>query len=273
VFNFLLLHFKLIVRYTKSSISLKRSIDMIKVFLEKVLFFALALIGILFLITIHEFGHWSFSKIFNVATPVFSIGFGPKLLSTRIADTEFVLAALPLGGYVSIAGLDSMPRTANAKKSQTQAKKLFTSKPYYQKALIILGGILFNILFGFLALALTGSEQTKQALNQLFKTLQQKESGGFIGPIGIITLITQSARIGFKVFLLLLGILSINLAFINLLPIPFLDGGQLLALTLTTMHISTPTSIRDSITSILLLLLILFIIYITVKDIKRLRNY
>lgn len=247
---------------------------MIKVFLEKVLFFALALIGLLFVITVHELGHWSFSKLFNVATPVFSIGFGPKLLSTRIADTEFVLAALPLGGYVSIAGLDSTTRTVKTKNSKANTTRLFTSKPYYQKALIILGGILFNILFGFLALALTRSPQTKQALNQLFQTLKENGSGGhIIGPIGIITLIIQAARMGFSVFLFLLGALSINLAFINLLPIPFLDGGQLLRLTINTYtRLSAPTHIRDSITILLLLLFISFIIYITVKDIRRLLN-
>ena len=52
---------------------------------------------------VHELGHFIAAKLTGVYAPRFSIGFGPSLLKKRIGETEYVLAALPLGGYVRMA--------------------------------------------------------------------------------------------------------------------------------------------------------------------------
>ena len=52
---------------------------------------------------VHELGHFIAAKITGVYAPRFSIGFGPSLLKKRFGETEYVLAALPLGGYVRMA--------------------------------------------------------------------------------------------------------------------------------------------------------------------------
>ena len=52
---------------------------------------------------VHELGHFLAAKLTGVYAPRFSIGFGPALLKKRIGETEYVLAALPLGGYVRMA--------------------------------------------------------------------------------------------------------------------------------------------------------------------------
>jgi len=85
-----------------------------------------------FIIITHEFGHFAFCKLFNVRTPVFSIGFGPRLISYKIGETNFQFALLPLGGYVSINEFD--------------LEQLKDS----QKLLIMLGGIFFNLIFALL---------------------------------------------------------------------------------------------------------------------------
>lgn len=54
-------------------------------------------------IFVHELGHFIAAKLMGVYTPRFSIGFGPSLLKKRYGETEYVLAALPLGGYVRMA--------------------------------------------------------------------------------------------------------------------------------------------------------------------------
>lgn len=118
--------------------------------LGKVIALLWALIGFGTLITVHEFGHFIFCKLFGVHTPIFSVGFGPSLFQRKIGDTEFRLSLLPLGGYCAIAGAgptdleDGHQDTEHLRKDQ-----LFTTKPYWQKTLIILGGILFNILFAY----------------------------------------------------------------------------------------------------------------------------
>jgi regulator of sigma E protease len=113
---------------------------------------AVAIIGIGFLIAFHEFGHFIFCKIFNVKTPSFSIGFGPRIIEKKIGETTFALSAIPLGGYVEIAGSHE-PGQGEQKDAFSKDPRSFAQKPYYQKMLIIAGGILFNLIFAWGALS------------------------------------------------------------------------------------------------------------------------
>ena len=63
------------------------------------------------LIFVHEFGHFLWAKIFGVKVLKFSLGFGPKLAGKQYGETEYVLSAFPLGGYVKMFG-ESPARTA-----------------------------------------------------------------------------------------------------------------------------------------------------------------
>lgn len=121
-------------------------------------FIAAGVAGLGLLITIHELGHFVFCKIFNVKTPSFSIGFGPRVFTKRLWDTDFSLSLIPLGGYVEIEGIgeDSEEKTHPSKYS-------FFKKSYYQKLLIILGGILTNIVFAYVALSFLFLIGMKQA--------------------------------------------------------------------------------------------------------------
>lgn len=111
-------------------------------------FICIGILGIGFLIGFHEFGHFIFCKLFNIETPTFSIGMGPKVFSKKIGGTEFMLSAIPLGGYVEIAGAD------DHEDSDVPKNRQFSAKPYYQKMLVIAGGIIFNIFFSYAALTM-----------------------------------------------------------------------------------------------------------------------
>ena len=71
---------------------------------SNVLMFVLGLVGLSFLVTIHELGHFMVAKWNNVKVNTFSIGFGKKLLRYRHGETEYCLSAIPFGGYVAMAG-------------------------------------------------------------------------------------------------------------------------------------------------------------------------
>jgi regulator of sigma E protease len=101
------------------------------------LFYAIILLG--FLIFIHELGHFLAAKISGVRVLKFSIGFGPKILGKRIGDTEYLISAIPLGGYVKMYGEDVAEEAVDVKKSfkhQSVSKKIF----------IVLAGPVFNII-------------------------------------------------------------------------------------------------------------------------------
>src|SRR5207245_7970949 len=58
------------------------------------------------LVVFHEFGHYIFARIFGVKAEIFSIGFGPRLWSRQLGETELRVSAIPLGGYVKLLGED-----------------------------------------------------------------------------------------------------------------------------------------------------------------------
>ncbi len=122
-------------------------------FSSKLLPLLYAIIGFGALIAIHEFGHFIFCKIFGIHTPTFSIGFGPEIFRKKIGKTDFRLAAIPLGGYVEIAGLAEVGQGEQAHANITGPES-FESKPYWQKMFVIGAGIMFNLLFAYLVFCL-----------------------------------------------------------------------------------------------------------------------
>lgn len=100
------------------------------------LIYAIILFG--FLIFIHELGHFLAAKLSGVRVLKFSIGFGPKILGKKIGETEYLLSAVPLGGYVKMYGEEVKDEIIDEKRS-------FKHKPVYKKIFIVLAGPLFNI--------------------------------------------------------------------------------------------------------------------------------
>lgn len=108
-----------------------------------------AIIGFGGLIAIHEGGHFLFCKLFGIYTPTFSIGFGPELFRKQIGSTNFRLALIPLGGYVEMAGNAEVGQ-GDQQHAQMTGDLSYETKPYWQKLLVSLGGIIFNLLFAYL---------------------------------------------------------------------------------------------------------------------------
>ena len=98
------------------------------------------------LIFVHELGHFLFAKLFKVRVLKFSLGFGPKIFSKTVGETEYQLSALPLGGYVKMFGEN--PDEQQEAAGERDAS--FAHKTILQRFLIILAGPLFNLLFSVL---------------------------------------------------------------------------------------------------------------------------
>src|SRR5580704_18978109 len=96
------------------------------------------------MILVHEFGHYAAAKFFGVRVDVFSIGFGKRLAGFKRGYTDYRISALPLGGYVKMAG-------ENPLESRSGAPDEFMSHPRWQRFVIALAGPAMNIL---LAIAL-----------------------------------------------------------------------------------------------------------------------
>lgn len=233
----------------------------------------IGLFGVSFVILVHEFGHFIFCKIFGVGTPVFSIGFGPALASMKLGTTTFQLALLPLGGYVEISPTD------------------LAALPYAPTILIMLAGILFNLLFTYgiflylstkyspneACIAMNGGWRCWFGIPTRIQTVLRtflKEEGqtGLIGPIGIIRMIGHSAKLGFDFYLFILALISINIAFFNLLPIPFFDGGKIVFYTIQKLAGPISTGAINYMYLLFFVLLLVITIYVSIRDIFGIRK-
>lgn len=364
-------------------------VDTAFLFAKNISFIVIGLIGMNFLVGFHELGHYLFCKLFNIKTPTFSIGFGSFIISKKIGDTNFGIARYPLGGYVEIAGLAEVGQ-GDQKDAQLSGDQSFASKPFWQKFLVMLGGIIFNLMFAYFAFALifltgmpkspiaypdnaipvvesvspdspaykagllaidhivrinntpiddvhtlieainSNAGQTIQvsvkrnkkqitipvsvdtktilgekrgfigvefALNDLppyslsdsikksfhlvnkhicntfraFKHMfANKDTSNVGGPISIIRATTAGAQKGIKIFILLLALISINLAVLNTLPLPILDGGQILFAAIEAIiRRPLPEQIREYIHIGSWIGIMALFVYLSARDIYR----
>lgn len=98
------------------------------------------LVGVL--IFVHELGHFAWAKFFDVCVLRFSLGFGPKLLGFRKGETEYVLAAIPLGGYVKLLG-----ENPNDVVRPQDEERAFHTQPFWKKLIIVVAGPAMNLIF------------------------------------------------------------------------------------------------------------------------------
>ncbi len=94
------------------------------------------------LIFVHELGHFLFAKLSGVRVLKFSLGFGNKLIGRKWGDTEYLISAFPLGGYVKMYGEVPGEEIAEEEKAVS-----FSHKTVMQRFGVIFGGPLFNLLF------------------------------------------------------------------------------------------------------------------------------
>lgn len=109
-------------------------------FFDEFRLYALVALGIGLVIFVHELGHFLAARWCGVRVETFSLGFGPKLLGWKRGPTTYQLSAVPLGGYVKMAGEESAPgRPAGADE--------LPSKSVGQRFLIFSGGVIMNVIF------------------------------------------------------------------------------------------------------------------------------
>jgi regulator of sigma E protease len=98
------------------------------------------------LVFVHELGHFLAARRIGVRVLTFSLGFGPKLLSVKRGDTEYAISAIPLGGYVKMAG-------ESVEDPRSGAPDEFLSKTKWQRFQVLIMGPVMNILLAVIVMA------------------------------------------------------------------------------------------------------------------------
>lgn len=220
------------------------------------------------LVLVHEAGHFAAARLMGIPVSAFAVGLGPKLWSRRWGRTEYSFRALPLGGFV-------LPEVADAEE--------FRAIPLKRRLVYFLGGPLANLavavpLFGLLNGLKSGVTlynvvmapvgQVVSACGQMLSFLPQMfaQPAALSGVVGIVVEGGQLVQTG---RLLELAIsLSISLAILNLLPLPVLDGGQIVMGCLEEAFPRT-ARLRPAVTLVGVLFLAGVMIYANVQDVVR----
>ena len=107
------------------------------------LLWAVILFGLL--IFFHELGHFILAKLVGVKVLKFSLGFGPKMIGKKIGETEYLISAFPLGGYVKPLGEEP-----GEELTEEEKPRAFTYQPVWKRMAIVLAGPVFNLVLAFL---------------------------------------------------------------------------------------------------------------------------
>lgn len=212
------------------------------------------------LIIVHEFGHFAVARKLGIRVEEFAIGMGPILLSHQTDQTLYSLRLIPIGGFCSLQEetktetvdlLNGEYTEIQIKNPNFNEKESFINRPAYQRLLVLIAGVLMNFILAFLltflAFLLAGRSFNEAIIgsSRVFisffglvfmsiKMLLTGEAGvnDLTGPIGIVTIVGQYYQEGLIFLMLFTAMLSVNLGILNLLPIPALDGGQILLLVI-----------------------------------------
>jgi regulator of sigma E protease len=227
------------------------------------------LIGLV--IWFHELGHFIAAKKAGIGIAVFSLGFGPRLIGKKWRGTEYRLSLIPLGGYV-------LP--------EIEDEREFFAIPVNKRIQMSLGGLIASFLFPVICFSvifpilhgLSFANVFYRPLAHVLHLLRQmilslpyvfSHAEQLSGIVGVVALGGSLVGASWMNAFQFAAFLSLNLAVLNLLPVPVLDGGKVLMYLLEKMHpqlrrLHVPLALAGWIFMIGLM------VYVTVCDIGKL---
>lgn len=217
-------------------------IEIVSVFFMNWLFRPLVMLTV---IAWHELGHLLAARMFGIGVQEFSIGVGPRLGGFRIGATRYTLRLLPIGGYVDPADWgdveDKAELAALAPVEQALVKdprNWLANKPLLVRQLLFLAGPGFNlglaaVLFGLVGLSPDWTGGPIDFVQALWHAPTRGEMLGFdygpsVSALNHFAWIEDSWRHGSAAFLRHFALLNLLLGLLNLLPLPPLDGAQVI---------------------------------------------
>ena len=216
----------------------------------------LTLLILSILVVVHEWGHFIAARKTGVFVEEFSIGMGPLIYAKQGKETQFSIRALPLGGFCKMRGEGD----AGEEDEETAAEdaavrepvdpddpRSFSNKTKGQRFIILVAGAAMNIVFAFVLLVLIylfkganilqalglGLETTGKFGITIYQSLYMLVTGqvgmnDVAGPIGMVSKVHDFFQYGIIALMSFTALISVNLGVINLLPLPALDGGQIM---------------------------------------------
>jgi regulator of sigma E protease len=238
--------------------------------------YVLVFVAISILILLHELGHFLAAKWVGIPIARFSIGYGRKLWGFRAGETEYRLSVFPCGGYV-------LPKMADE-----DAFEEFEALPLKKRLAYAIGGPVGNLVGAFVCVSIVSMAVSgisfhtavSLPLRQIWHTAVQifgilpmlfSQPDQLSGVVGIVVVGGKHVGVSALRLLQFCFFLNVNLAILNLLPIPPLDGGKVLMGVLQKVYdplkrLHMPLAVTGW------ALLIGLMIYVTILDVLKITS-
>lgn len=116
------------------------------------------------LIFFHEMGHFIAAKACHIYVDRFSLGMPPRLFGIKLGETDYCVGALPIGGYVKMAGQEDTPLTEEERQKQygeVPPERWFNNRPVWQRMIVITAGPVMNVVLGVLLYGIVAAVGTE----------------------------------------------------------------------------------------------------------------
>ena len=123
-----------------------------------------------FLVFFHELGHFLAAKTFGIYVDRFSIGMPPRVAGIKWGETDYCIGALPIGGFVKMAGQEDAPLTEEEREKEygdIPPERWFNNKPVWQRMIVLLAGPVANLILAVLLYALLAGMGKQVAESEL----------------------------------------------------------------------------------------------------------
>lgn len=216
------------------------------------LYIIIAILFFSLLVGIHELGHFITAKMCGIRVEEFSIGMGPAIFQKQKDETLYSVRAVPFGGYCAMTGEDG----------DSEDERAFVNQTLWKKLVVLFAGSFMNFLLGFIIILILVLLWNKGApllpvlgrsleicldfVKLVWESLKMLFTGqagiqDLSGPVGIVGLMVdtadqaESAAYAISDLAYLGAFIAVNLAVMNLLPIPALDGGRIFLLLVSSL--------------------------------------
>lgn len=133
--------------------------------------------GLCLLVVLHEAGHFFAAKATGMRVEKFFLFFGPKLFSVKRGETEYGVAAIPLGGYVKITGM-----TAEEEVPPEAVNRAYYRQPVWKRIVVIGAGPAVNIVLGFAILFVVALTSASVATQTVHEVVPKTPAAGVLKP-------------------------------------------------------------------------------------------
>lgn len=229
----------------------------------------IAILMLNLLVGVHELGHFLAAKASKVDVDEFSLGMGPKIFSKDFKGTTYSLRWILIGGYVRLN-----------EEGYLKAK-------WWKQAIILFAGVIFNFIFavigtwiyiwlsdainvGFFTALVLGFQLSVSMVQQIFVAVidifKTVDTSAFAGPVGVVETISTFVNNGLLNAVEIFTVLNINLFVMNLLPIPMLDGGQIVLIIIKRVFKKNEMPKFETVWNCIGLAILGFILFIALKN-------